>query len=218
MAGNTPIRATRRPSGCDSVPEAEAREVRRTKPPIASGSAEVKRRSGGRCEVEIAGLRCSQDRGGSASPHWRMEAARPGNLGARGEQDARLRRPCHRLITGQVGVGQPLVHVAGNTYHWRDQLRRSRNDRRNAGTSLERVTLEARGDAPGLSSYVGRSDALRLHGGARGAHVSRNGSASRTVRRSVSGGECGASLQADAGGPRAEGAEDQGRTSPSGRR
>lgn len=86
------------------------------------GSAEVKRRSGGRCEVEIAGIRCPRI---AAEVHhhiggWKLRGR---GKSALAEHKTHCCVDCHRLITGQVGVGQPLVHVAGNTYQWRDQLR-----------------------------------------------------------------------------------------------
>jgi hypothetical protein len=86
------------------------------------GSAEVKRRSGGRCEIEIAGLRCPRP---AAEVHhhiggWKLRGR---GISALAENKTHACVECHRLITGQVGVGQPLVHVAGNTYQWRDQLR-----------------------------------------------------------------------------------------------
>lgn len=103
---------------------------KRAKPTHAAadrrGTAEVKRRSGGRCEVTIAcegtiaSIRCSRP---AAEVHhhlggWKLRGR---GLSALAAHKTHACVACHRLITGQVGVGQPLVHVAGNVYRWRDE-------------------------------------------------------------------------------------------------
>ena len=79
-------------------------------------SEKVKIRSGGRCEVRVAGVRCNRIIGGTgllAGIHHHI-----GGWKLRGRGDSALAKnkthachDCHRLITGNV-----LEHIAGNRY------------------------------------------------------------------------------------------------------
>lgn len=88
----------------------------------AAESRIVKARSGGRCEVTIDGARCPRR---AAQVHHQIGGWKRRGRGASAlaEHKTHACAACHRLITGDVGIGQALAHVAGNTYQWRQALR-----------------------------------------------------------------------------------------------